>query len=210
MPPQYRHPGHTFETGMNRLPYMAPAVVPALGSDPENTIRVRCQNNGIPANLRTEASSNQGEEQRNRHIEPDLNNKLMEKSDAPSTLATRADSSNPDVQEVTEDQNNNLSEDNPLLPAPVGFANINRRFSTGLRGKQRDKMIALVRNYGEWDLKKKWDSRTGDSELRLHLAEKGVSRDLIRKMSTVSIRKLTKKDYDGICTDATDIFRYTP
>jgi hypothetical protein len=61
-------------------------------------------------------------------------------------------------------------------------------------------MIALVRNSGAWDLKKKWESRSGDSELRLHLADKVVSRDLIRKMITVSIRKLTQKDYDDIST----------
>ena len=120
MPPQYRHPGHTFETGMNRLRYMAPALVAALGSDPENTIRVRCQNNGIPANLRTEASSSQGEEQRNSHRGQDLRNKLKEKSDAPSTSAVRADTSNRDVQEVNEDQNNNHSEYAPLVPAPGG------------------------------------------------------------------------------------------
>ena len=125
---------------------------------------------------------------------------MKEKSEVPSTLAIPPESSNPDVQEVTEDQNNNLSEDAPLVPAPVAFASTDRRFSKGLRGKQRDKMIALVRNYGAWDLKKKWESRTGDSELRLHLEGKGVSRDLIRKMITVSVRKLTRTDYDGIAT----------
>jgi hypothetical protein len=105
---------------------------------------------------------------------------------APSTSAIWADSSNLDVQEITEDQNNNLSEDAPLLPAPVAFANTDRRFSAGIKGNQRDKMIALVRNYGAWDLKKKWESRTGDSQLRLHLAEKGVSMGLIRKIITMS------------------------
>ena len=40
--------------------------------------------------------------------------------------------------------------------------------------------------------------RAGDEELRLHLERKGVSRALIRKMVTVSTRKLSKKDYDGI------------
>jgi hypothetical protein len=44
---------------------------------------------------------------------------LKEKSDASSISAIRDESSNLDVQEVTEDQNNNLSEDAPLLPAPV-------------------------------------------------------------------------------------------
>jgi hypothetical protein len=34
------------------------------------------------------------------------------------------------------------------LSATVAFANIDRRFSAGLRGKERDKMIALARNYG--------------------------------------------------------------
>jgi hypothetical protein len=73
------------------------------------------------------------------------------------------------VQEVTEDQNNNLSEDAPLLLAPApAFANTDRRFS-GIKGKQRDKMIAMVRNFGAWELKKKWESRSGDSEMRLNL-----------------------------------------
>ena len=36
------------------------------------------------------------------------------------------------------------------------------------------------------------------ADLRLHLERKGVSRDLIRKMVTVSVRKLSKKDYEGI------------
>jgi hypothetical protein len=66
---------------MNRLQYMAPALVAALWSDPENNIRVRCQNKGIPANLRTEASYSQGEEQRNRRGEPGLRHKVKEKSD---------------------------------------------------------------------------------------------------------------------------------
>jgi hypothetical protein len=37
MPIQYRNPLHNFESGKNRLRYMAPALVAALGSDPENT-----------------------------------------------------------------------------------------------------------------------------------------------------------------------------
>jgi hypothetical protein len=59
---------HNFEMGMNRLWYMAPAMVAALGSNPENTIKVCCQNNSIPANLRRA-------EKRNRHREIDLINK---------------------------------------------------------------------------------------------------------------------------------------
>ena len=34
MPIQYRHPSHNFEMGMNRLRYMAPALV---AGDPKNT-----------------------------------------------------------------------------------------------------------------------------------------------------------------------------
>ena len=68
------------------------------------------------------------------------------------------------------------------------------------RGKLRDKMIAMVRNFGGWEIKKKWELRAGDNDLRLHLEGKGVSRDLIRKMITVSARRLSKMDYDGIAT----------
>ena len=105
-----------------------------------------------------------------------------------------------DVQVVTEDQSNNNSEDPPLLPVAVAFANTDQRFSKGLRGKLRDKMIAMVRNFGGWEIKKKWELRAGDNDLRLHLEGKGVSRDLIRKMITVSARRLSKMDYDGIAT----------
>ena len=52
MPEQYQHPGHSFGTWMYRMRFMAPALVAALGSDPENTIRTRCQNNGIPAHFK--------------------------------------------------------------------------------------------------------------------------------------------------------------
>ena len=41
MPLQYRNPRHNFESGMAHLRFMAPALVAALGSDPENTIRIR-------------------------------------------------------------------------------------------------------------------------------------------------------------------------
>ena len=61
-------------------------------------------------------------------------------------------------------------------------------------------MIAMVRNYGVWELKKKWELRAGDNELRLYLEGKGVSSDLLRKMITVTARRLTKKDYDGLAT----------
>ena len=139
MPIQYRHPSHNFEMGMNRLRYMAPALVAALGSNPENTVRVRCRNNGIPANLMREENSSQGAEQRNRRSEPDLRNKLKEKSEGPSTSAIWSKSSNPDVQEVTDGQNNTLSKDAPLpAPAPA-FASNDLRFSAGIRGKLRDK-----------------------------------------------------------------------
>ena len=84
------------------------------------------------------------------------------------------------------------------MPVAVAFANTDQRFSKGLRGKQRDRMIAMVRNFGGWDMKKKWEIRAGDAELKLHLERKGVSRDLIRKMITVSSGRLSKKDYDGI------------
>jgi hypothetical protein len=45
---------------------------------------------------------------------------------------------------------------------------------------------------------KKWELRAGDNELKLHLEGKGVSRDLISKMITLSVSRLSKKDYDGI------------
>ena len=35
LPAQYRDPRHSFETGMDRLRYCAPALVSELGSDPE-------------------------------------------------------------------------------------------------------------------------------------------------------------------------------
>ena len=57
-------------------------------------------------------------------------------------------------------------------------------------------MVAMVKNFGGWETERKWDLRAGDAELRLHLERKGVSR--IRIMVTVSARKLSKKDYDGI------------
>ena len=66
MPEQYHHPGHTFETGMDRMRFMAPALVAALGSDPENTIRTRCQTNGIPAHLRATAPAAQEDVQKTR------------------------------------------------------------------------------------------------------------------------------------------------
>ena len=60
------------------------------------------------------------------------------------------------MQESTDDQNNNLSKDAPLLPALApAFANTDRRFSAGIRGKLRDKMIVMVRDFSEWDLMKR-------------------------------------------------------
>ena len=59
-------------------------------------------------------------------------------------------------------------------------------------------MVAMVNNFGAWETQKQGELRAGDAELRLHLERKGVSRDLIRKMVTVSSRKLSKKDYAGI------------
>ena len=86
-----------------------------------------------------------------------------------------------------------------LLPEPaVRFANTDRRFSAGLRGKQRDRLVVTVRNYGGNDLKKDWKIRGGTPELRLHLAQQGVSEEMIRRAITVSLRRLSQKDYDGI------------
>jgi hypothetical protein len=186
MPIQYRNPSHKFDTGMNRLRYTAP--------DPENTRRIRCQTNGIPANLGREGNSNQRAEQMPRRREPDLRTKLKEKSEGPSTSAILAETSNQDMQEVTDGQNTTLSKDT-LLPAPApAFASNDRRFSAGIRGKLRDKLVVMVRNFGGKDLKKR--CRAGDSELQLHLAEQGVSEEMIRRMITVSIRRLTQKYYD--------------
>jgi hypothetical protein len=114
MPIQYRNPLHNFESGMNHLRYMAPALVAALGSDPENTIRIRCQSNGIPASLRKEGTTSLRAEQLPRRREPDLRTKLKEKSEGPSTSAILAEPCNQDVQEVTEDNNNTLSKSTPL------------------------------------------------------------------------------------------------
>jgi hypothetical protein len=66
MSKQYQHPVHNFETGMNRMRFMAPALIAALGSDPENTIRVSCQTNSIPAHLRALVTASQEEVQRAR------------------------------------------------------------------------------------------------------------------------------------------------
>ena len=49
LPSQYRNPCHNFDTGMARLCFMAPALVAALGSDPETSIRTRCDSNGLPS-----------------------------------------------------------------------------------------------------------------------------------------------------------------
>jgi hypothetical protein len=117
MPIQYWNPLHIFESGMNCLRNMAPALVAALGSDPENTIRIRCQSNGIPANLRREGTTSQRAEQLPRRREPDLRTKLKKRLEGPSTSAFLAESCNQDVQEVTEDNNNTLSKSTPLPAA---------------------------------------------------------------------------------------------
>jgi hypothetical protein len=125
-------------------------------SDPENPIRIRCQNNGIPANLRIEGKSSQRAEQMPMRREPDQRTKLKEKSEGPSTSAFLAETRNQDVQEVTDGQNNTLSKDTPLqAPAPA-FASNDRRFSAGIRGNLRDKLVVIVRNFGGNDLKKRW------------------------------------------------------
>ena len=198
MPIQYRNPLHNFESVMNRLRYMAPALVATLGSDPENTIRIRCQSNGIPANLRREGTTSQRAEQLPGRREPDLRTKLKDKSEGPSTSAILAEPSNQDVQEVTEDNNNTLSKSTPLPAAAPAFASNAMRFSNGIRGKMRDDLVWTVRNFGGKDLKKRWEARAGTPELRLHLAQQGVSEELIRRAITVSLRRLTQKDYDGI------------
>jgi hypothetical protein len=71
-------------------------------------------------------------------------------------------------------------------------------FSKGLRGRQRDRMIAIVQNFGGLEIQKNWEIMAGDNELKLHMEGKRVSRNLIRKMITVSVRRLSKKDYGGI------------
>ena len=167
---------------MDRMRFMAPALVAALGSDPENTIRTRCQTNGIPAHLRATAPAAQEDVQKTRRRGPDLREKLKEKSEVPSTSAIPADhTSNWDVQVVTEYQSNNNTENPPPLPVTVAFSSKDQRFSKGLRGKERDRMIAMVKNFGGWETQKKWELRAEDAELRLHLERKGVSSDLIRK-----------------------------
>jgi hypothetical protein len=45
------------------------------------------------------------------------------------------ETSNQDVQEATDGQNNTLSEDAPLPAATPAFASNDRRFSAGIRGK---------------------------------------------------------------------------
>ena len=55
-----------------------------------------------------------------------------------------------------------------------------------------------VRNFGGKDLQKRLEARAGTPELRLHLAQQGVSEELIRRAITVSLRRLAQKDYNGI------------
>ena len=103
--------------------FMAPALVAALGSDPENTIRTRCQTNGIPAHLKATATARPEDVQKTRSRGPDLREKLKEKSEVPSTSAIPANQSiNWDVQVVTEDQSYNNTEDPLLLPVTVAFS----------------------------------------------------------------------------------------
>ena len=109
MPEQYQHPGHNFETWMDRLRFVAPALASAYGSDPEHTIRTRCQTNGIPAHLRATAPAAQEDDLRTRLSGPDLREKLEENSEASSKVKA-------------EEQNNNNSKDPPLLQVPVAFA----------------------------------------------------------------------------------------
>ena len=103
--------------------------------------------------------------------ELDLRSQLKKKSEEPSTSAIQAEHSNLDVQEVTNDNNNTVAKSTPL-PAPAPrFANTDRRFSAGLRGKQRDRLVVTVRNFGGKDLQKRWEARAGTPELHLHLAQ---------------------------------------
>ena len=70
---------------MDRMRFMAPALVAALGSDPENTIRIRCQTNGIPAHLKATATARPEDVQKTRSRGPDFREKLKEKSEIPYT-----------------------------------------------------------------------------------------------------------------------------
>ena len=64
------------------------------------------------------------------------------------------------------------------------------------RGKLRDKMIAMVQNFSGWEIKKKWELRAGDNDLRLHLEGKGVSRGVkgSHQEDDHSVRKETIQD----------------
>ena len=102
------------------------------------------------------------------------------------------------MQEVTEDNNNTVAKSTPL-PAPAPrFANTDRRFSAGLRGKQRDRLVVTVFNFGGKELKKEWKARAGTPELRLHLAQQGVSEEMIRRAITASLRRMGQREYEGI------------
>jgi hypothetical protein len=63
MPAQYQHPGNNFETGMDRLGFVAPALATVFGSDPGHIIRNSCQTNGIPTHLRAKAPAEHWDEQ---------------------------------------------------------------------------------------------------------------------------------------------------
>jgi hypothetical protein len=63
MPAQYQHPGNNFESRMDRLRFVAPALATVFGSDPEHIIQTRCQTNGIPAHLRAKAPAEHWDEQ---------------------------------------------------------------------------------------------------------------------------------------------------
>ena len=57
--------------------------------------------------------------------------------------------------------------------------------------RERSKMTYKVKDFGGKELQKEWKLRASDTDLRLHLERQGVSRDMIRRVVTVTARHLS-------------------
>ena len=52
-------------------------------------------------------------------------------------------------------------------------------------------------DFGGKELKKEWHNRASETDLRRHLERQGVASNMIRRVVTVTAKRLSKKDYDG-------------
>ena len=90
-----------------------------------------------------------------------------------------------------------VSEDPVLQEVPAVFASADVR-EDDISFRNRSKLSAKIKSFGQVEVKREYSNRASSDDLKRFLEKEGVSKDMLKRAVSISVRHLSTGDYKGI------------